>query len=233
MRHTTFAAQRAKDAIVDRLQELAGRRPSVEFTDPDLRMGVRFARETATLAIDLSGAPLHRRGYRQSAVEAPVKENLAAALLLRSGWPEIAAAGGAFADPMCGSGTFVIEAALIAGQHAPGLFRRRFGFERWLGHDAAAWTTVRDAAQAQSTLSCAGARPVQRQRREPRCRTGDARERDPRRDRRVRGGPAARARGPRAQQVRQPGSCSSTRRTAQDSARLATSRRSIAHWVMR
>jgi 23S rRNA (guanine2445-N2)-methyltransferase / 23S rRNA (guanine2069-N7)-methyltransferase len=95
---------------------------------------------------------LHRRGYRQSAVEAPVKENLAAALLLRSGWPEIAAAGGAFADPMCGSGTFVIEAALIAGQHAPGLLRRRFGFERWLGHDAEAWTAVRDAAQAQSTL---------------------------------------------------------------------------------
>jgi len=153
VRHTTFAAQRAKDAIVDRLQELAGRRPSVEFTDPDLRVGVRFARETATLAIDLSGAPLHRRGYRQSAVEAPVKENLAAALLLRSGWPEIAAAGGAFADPMCGSGTFVIEAALIAGQHAPGLFRRRFGFERWLGHDAAAWTAVREEAQAQSTLT--------------------------------------------------------------------------------
>ena len=143
------------------------------------------------LRIDLSGAPLHRRGYRQSAVEAPLKENLAAALLLRSGWPEIAAAGGAFADPMCGSGTFVIEAALIAGQHAPGLFRRRFGFERWLrtrrgGLDRRARRGT-GAVDARRT----GARPVQRQRREPGCRAGDAREREPRRDRRVRDGSSA------------------------------------------
>jgi 23S rRNA (guanine2445-N2)-methyltransferase / 23S rRNA (guanine2069-N7)-methyltransferase len=153
VRHTTFAAQRAKDAIVDRLQDRYGRRPSVDLADPDVRVSVRFARGSATLAIDLSGAPLHRRGYRQSAVEAPVKENLAAALLLRCGWPEIAEAGGAFADPMCGSGTFVIEAAMIAAHHAPGLYRRRFGFERWLGHDAAAWSALRAAAEAQSTVS--------------------------------------------------------------------------------
>jgi 23S rRNA (guanine2445-N2)-methyltransferase / 23S rRNA (guanine2069-N7)-methyltransferase len=153
VRHTTFAAQRAKDAIVDRLQDRCGQRPSVDLTRPDVRVSVRFARARATVAIDLSGAPLHRRGYRQSAVEAPVKENLAAALLLRSGWPEIAAKGGAFADPMCGSGTFVIEAALIAANHAPGLFRRHFGFERWLGHDVAAWSTVRSDVESRSTLS--------------------------------------------------------------------------------
>jgi 23S rRNA (guanine2445-N2)-methyltransferase / 23S rRNA (guanine2069-N7)-methyltransferase len=152
VRHTTFAAQRTKDAIVDRLQQRCGRRPSVDFADPDVRVSVRFARASAALAIDLSGVPLHRRGYRQSAVEAPVKENLAAALLLRSGWPEIAAQGGAFADPMCGSGTFVIEAALIAAHHAPGLFRRRFGFDRWLGHDADAWSALRSEAESQSTL---------------------------------------------------------------------------------
>jgi 23S rRNA (guanine2445-N2)-methyltransferase / 23S rRNA (guanine2069-N7)-methyltransferase len=153
IRHTTFAAQRTKDAIVDRLQERSGRRPSVDLADPDVRVSVRFARVSAALAIDLSGAPLHRRGYRQSAVEAPVKENLAAALLLRSGWSEIAASGGAFADPMCGSGTLVIEAALIAAHHAPGLFRRRFGFERWLGHDAGLWTTLRSEAESQSRLA--------------------------------------------------------------------------------
>jgi 23S rRNA (guanine2445-N2)-methyltransferase / 23S rRNA (guanine2069-N7)-methyltransferase len=148
VRHTMYAAQRAKDAIVDRFQRVAGTRPSVDLARPDLRVNVRFGRERATLSIDLSGEPLHRRGYRQSGMEAPLKENLAAALLMRAGWPEICAQGGAFADPMCGSGTLVIEAALIAAQMAPGLLRRRFGFERWLGHDAAVWEKLRTEAQA-------------------------------------------------------------------------------------
>ncbi|NIQ98368.1 MAG: 23S rRNA (guanine(2445)-N(2))/(guanine(2069)-N(7))-methyltransferase, partial [Desulfuromonadales bacterium] len=92
-----------------------------------------------SLALDVSGESLHRRGYRQEAGEAPLKENLAAALLIYCGWPEIAAAGGAFCDPMCGSGTLPIEAALIAGDVAPGLLRKRFGFEKWTGHDDALW----------------------------------------------------------------------------------------------
>ena len=136
LRHTQFAALKVKDAIVDRFRERTGTRPSVDLERPDLRVNVRFARERAMIGIDLSGEPLHRRGYRQSGVEAPLKENLAAALLLRAGWPEIAERGGSFVDPMCGSGTLVIEAALIAARVAPGLLRRRFGFERWRGHDA-------------------------------------------------------------------------------------------------
>jgi 23S rRNA (guanine2445-N2)-methyltransferase / 23S rRNA (guanine2069-N7)-methyltransferase len=146
LRHTRFAAQKAKDAVVDRFRERDGTRPSVDLVAPDLRLNLALARDKASLAIDLSGEPLHRRGYRQSGVEAPLKENLAAALLLRSGWPAIAEAGGAFVDPMCGSGTLVIEAALMAADIAPGLLRRRFGFERWLGHDPAAWAAVREAA---------------------------------------------------------------------------------------
>jgi len=148
LRHSQFAAQKSKDAIVDRLRERHGERPSVDLANPDLRLNLSLMRERGSIAIDLSGDPLHRRGYRQSGVEAPLKENLAAALLMRCGWPAIAAAGGAFADPMCGSGTLVIEAALIAADVAPGLLRRRFGFERWLQHDAAAWDELRAEARA-------------------------------------------------------------------------------------
>ncbi len=157
LRHSQFAALKVKDAIVDRIREAAGTRPSVDTDRPDLRVSVRFARERATLGIDLSGDPLHRRGYRQSGVEAPLKENLAAALLLRAGWPEIAERGGPFLDPMCGSGTLVIEAALMAARIAPGLLRRRFGFERWRQHDAATWAALREAAEARRDLASLGA----------------------------------------------------------------------------
>lgn len=156
LRHSQFAAQKAKDAIVDRFRARTGERPSVELAAPDLRISLRLARTHATVGIDLSGEPLHRRGYRVSGVEAPLKETLAAALLLRCGWPEIAAQGGGFADPMCGSGTFVIEAAMIAADFAPGLLRRRFGFEGWLQHDAAAWTALREAALERRDLPALG-----------------------------------------------------------------------------
>jgi 23S rRNA (guanine2445-N2)-methyltransferase / 23S rRNA (guanine2069-N7)-methyltransferase len=148
LRHTQFAAQKAKDAIVDRFRERSGGRPSVDLDSPDLRISLSLMRERASLSVDLSGEPLHRRGYRQSGVEAPLKENLAAALLLRCGWPGIAAAGGAFVDPMCGSGTLVIEAALMAADIAPGLLRRRFGFERWLQHRPEVWEELRAEALA-------------------------------------------------------------------------------------
>jgi 23S rRNA (guanine2445-N2)-methyltransferase / 23S rRNA (guanine2069-N7)-methyltransferase len=162
LRHTQFAALRAKDAIVDRVRELVGTRPSVDTSAPDVRINLRFARERVTVGIDLSGEPLHRRGYRQSGVEAPLKENLAAALLLRSGWPALASDGGHFYDPMCGSGTLVIEAALMAARVAPGLLRRRFGFERWLGHDAPLWRELHTTAEGERDLAaleggrCAG-----------------------------------------------------------------------------
>ena len=146
--HTRFAAQKAKDAIVDRLRERTGVRPSVEFERPDVRVNLRLARERATVSIDLAGEPLHERGYRTPGeqAEAPLKENLAAAVLVRAGWPEIAADGGALVDPMCGSGTLLVEGALMAADQAPGLLREHWGFAGWLGHDPDEWHTLLDEA---------------------------------------------------------------------------------------
>ncbi len=137
--HGQFAALRVKDAIADRFTRSLGHRPSVDPQSPDLQIHVYVHQGQASVSIDLSGASLHRRGYRQEGTAAPLKENLAAALLLRAGWPEIAAEGGALLDPMCGSGTLIIEGALIAADIAPGLLRERFGFMGWLQHDGAAW----------------------------------------------------------------------------------------------
>ncbi len=145
--HSHFAALRVKDAIVDRLREQTGDRPSVDTDNPDLRIHVHAQRRRVTVSIDLAGESLHRRGYRARGVAAPLKENLAAGILLRAGWQRIADAGGAFLDPLCGSGTLPIEAALIAGDIAPGLRRERFGFERWRQHDAAAWRAIRGEAE--------------------------------------------------------------------------------------
>ncbi len=142
--HTQFAAQRLKDAVVDQFRERTGVRPSVDLEAPDIRLNLRLDRDVASLAIDLSGESLHRRGYRGPQGAAPLKENLAAAILLRAGWGELAAGGAevGFVDPMCGSGTLPIEAAMIAGDIAPGLAREHFGFTRWRGHDAALWTRL-------------------------------------------------------------------------------------------
>jgi 23S rRNA (guanine2445-N2)-methyltransferase / 23S rRNA (guanine2069-N7)-methyltransferase len=139
--HTRFTAQKAKDAIVDRIREQHGKRPSVDFERPDVRVNVRLHRDRATVSIDLSGAPLHERGYRTPGEQAgaPLKENLAAAVLLRAGWPEVAAHGGALVDPMCGSGTLLVEGAMLAADQAPGLLRARWGFAGWLGHDPDVW----------------------------------------------------------------------------------------------
>ena len=148
--HSQFGAQRTKDAIVDQFRERTGARPSVDRQSPDLRVNVHAARGRITVAIDLAGDSLHRRGYRGGQGAAPLKENLAAAILIRAGWPAIAAVGGSFVDPMCGSGTLPIEAALIAADMAPGLIRERFGFERWLRHDQAAWEKLKDDARSRA-----------------------------------------------------------------------------------
>ena len=137
--HTRFGALKVKDAIVDQLRELRGERPDVDTARPDVRISVRVVADEAVFAIDLAGESLHRRGWRAEGVAAPMKENLAATLLLRCGWPAIAAADGAFLDPMCGSGTLPIEAALIATDTAPGLLRDYYGFLGWAGHDAPLW----------------------------------------------------------------------------------------------
>jgi 23S rRNA (guanine2445-N2)-methyltransferase / 23S rRNA (guanine2069-N7)-methyltransferase len=146
--HSRYAAQKVKDAVVDQLRERFGSRPSVDVVMPDVRINLRVEKGAAVASIDLAGESLHRRGYRERQLVAPIKENLAAAILLRSGWARIAADGGAFIDPMCGSGTLPIEAALIAGDIAPGLLRQRFGFTRWRGHDADLWQRLAIEADA-------------------------------------------------------------------------------------
>lgn len=146
--HTHFGALKLKDAIVDSLRESAGARPDIEREQPDVRVHAHANNTRVTLALDLSGESLHRRGYRGAAGEAPLKENVAAGILLRSGWPQLAANGSQFLDPMCGAGTLPIEAAMIAADMAPGLGRNYFGFLGWRGHDASLWRRVREAAAA-------------------------------------------------------------------------------------
>ncbi len=137
--HTLFGAQKVKDAIVDQMREKFGVRPSVARDQPDISVYVYLHRNEATISLDLSGESLHKRGYRQEGGAAPLKENLAAAILLRSGWQDIAKAGGALEDPMCGSATLLIEAAQMAADIAPGLARQYFGFLGWKKHQAALW----------------------------------------------------------------------------------------------
>ncbi|WP_462402861.1 bifunctional 23S rRNA (guanine(2069)-N(7))-methyltransferase RlmK/23S rRNA (guanine(2445)-N(2))-methyltransferase RlmL [Pseudomonas sp. Marseille-QA0332] len=148
--NTHFGALKVKDAIVDKLRDRDGRRPSVDKLDPDVRVHLRLERGEAILSLDLSGHSLHQRGYRLQQGAAPLKENLAAAVLIRAGWPRIAAAGGALADPMCGVGTFLVEAAMMAADIAPNLKRERWGFSGWLGHVPALWRKVHDQAQARA-----------------------------------------------------------------------------------
>lgn len=140
--HPHFGAQRVKDGIVDRFRRRYGQRPTVDRHRPNLPIHVLVREGRASVSLDLSGDSLHRRGYRQATVIAPLKETLAAALLLKVGWPEIAASGGALLNPMCGSGTLAIEAAWMAGDHAPGLLRDYWGFSGWLGHIPALWNRL-------------------------------------------------------------------------------------------
>lgn len=158
--HPHYAALRVKDAVVDRLRARFGTRPSVDTERPQVRLNLFWRRDEATLSIDLSGDSLHRRGYRDDTVQAPLKENLAAALLLRAQWPAIARAGGGFVDLMCGSGTVCIEAAMIAADIAPGALRDYFGFIGWRGHDAAAWDALRAEAVARREQGLARLPPI-------------------------------------------------------------------------
>ena len=146
--HTQFAAQRVKDAVVDQFRAIDGSRPSVDREQPDIRINAYLFRNRLRLSLDLSGGSLHRRFYRQSDSGAPLKENLAAAILQFSGWPEIAAQGGSFIDPMCGSGTLLIEAAMMAADIAPGLHRGHYGFTAWKQHQPKIWSELLDEAKA-------------------------------------------------------------------------------------
>lgn len=130
-RHSKFVAYKVKDAIVDQFREKTGKRPNISVANPDIRLNIHIAEDKCTLSLDSSGESLHRRGYRQESVEAPLNEVLAAGMILMTGWQ----GDTDFIDPMCGSGTLLIEAALIAHNMAPGLFRKEFAFEKWPDFD--------------------------------------------------------------------------------------------------
>lgn len=145
--HTQYGAQRVKDGIVDRFREQTGERPSVELYQPDLRINVYLKNNQAIVSIDLSGESLHKRGYRVQNTPAPLKEHLAAAILLSAEWPRLANQGWGLVDPMCGSGTFLIEAAMMAADIAPGSLRDYFGFTYWKQHDKDAWIRLKAEAE--------------------------------------------------------------------------------------
>ncbi|MFP1791637.1 bifunctional 23S rRNA (guanine(2069)-N(7))-methyltransferase RlmK/23S rRNA (guanine(2445)-N(2))-methyltransferase RlmL [Lonsdalea quercina] len=143
IRNSQYGALKVKDAIVDSFTRRTGQRPDVAKQQPDIRINVFLQREKASVAIDLSGDGLHMRGYRELAGQAPLKENLAAAIVLRSGWEN----GTPMVDPMCGSGTLLIEAAMIAADRAPGLHRHHWGFLAWQQFDPTLWKEVTTEAQ--------------------------------------------------------------------------------------
>ena len=144
--NTMYGSQRVKDAIVDRIRRIEGERPNVDTKNPDIRIQVRQHKGRVTVSLDISGESLHRRGYRTGQGTAPIKENLAVALLLRANWPAMAAEGGALLDPMCGSGTLIIEGAMMAADIAPGMLREHYGFDHWIQHDAELWQSLIDEA---------------------------------------------------------------------------------------
>ncbi len=140
--HSGFVSQRIKDGIVDAFRDRFGRRPSIDRERPDILISCYWRKTQVSLYLDLGGGPLHERGYRQGGGPAPLKENLAAAMLMRLGWPR----AGRFFDPMCGSGTLVIEAAEMALGRPAGRLRRRWGFHKWLGHVPALWRRIKEEA---------------------------------------------------------------------------------------
>lgn len=153
IRNSQYGALKVKDAIVDSFTRKTGTRPDVAKQQPDIRINVYLNKEKASLAIDLSGDSLHIRGYRELAGQAPLKENLAAAIILRSGWQKETPV----VDPMCGSGTLLIEAAMIASDCAPGLNRHHWGFAAWGGHDKAVWESVRAEARERANAGLVSA----------------------------------------------------------------------------
>ncbi len=144
IRNSQYGALKAKDAIVDSFQRKIGQRPDVAKQSPDIRLTIHLHKEKASLSLDLSGDGLHQRGYRDLTGQAPLKENLAAAIIMRSGWKTDTP----LIDPMCGSGTLLIEAAMMATDCAPALNRVHWGFRHWLGHNEALWKEVTHEAFA-------------------------------------------------------------------------------------
>jgi len=151
LKHARYAEQKTKDAIVDQFRQASGQRPSVDTDQPDLRINLFVKRDRATVSIDLSGDALHRRGWRLEQGAAPIKENLACAVLIRAGWPQRMQEQALF-DPLCGSGTLLIEGARMAADIAPGLERDYYGFLGWLGFDAPLWRSLLDEARERARI---------------------------------------------------------------------------------
>lgn len=145
--HTHFGALKVKDAIVDQVREKTGGRPNIDRDNPDLRVHAHIYRGRLSLSVDLSGESLHRRGYRTQAGAAPLKENLAAGILYRAKWLDVMQERPVFFDPMCGSGTLVIEAVMMAADIAPGILRASYGFERWKQHQPELWASIKAEAE--------------------------------------------------------------------------------------
>ena len=154
-RHSKFVAYRTKDAIADHFKERSGRRPSVRLSNPDMAIHIHISHNDCTLALDSSGESLHRRGYRQTGGEAPLNEVLAAGMILLTGWH----GQSHFVDPMCGSGTLLIEAAMIALNIPPGIYRRSFAFERWPDFDRDLFEAISndDSGERDFEFLCHGA----------------------------------------------------------------------------
>lgn len=146
-RNSLFAAQVLKDAICDQIREKTGRRPSVEIQNPDVQFNLFIQKDVAIISFDTSGEPLHKRGYRQETVEAPIQETLAASILRLSNYTKESV----FLDPCCGSGTFLIEAALIASKTPPGYLRKQWGFMRHPHFDQMSWLKVKNQIDAHRT----------------------------------------------------------------------------------
>ena len=146
IRNTMFGAQVVKDAIADYFRETQDVRPVIDRENPQIRLHAYLKHDTLTVSLDLTGFSMHQRGYRTEAGVAPLKENIAAAMLVRAKWPELAALGGALHDPFCGSGTIVIEAAMMAANIAPGLLRQDQSLQYWTQHEPALWDDARENA---------------------------------------------------------------------------------------
>lgn len=149
IRNEMFGAQVVKDAIVDYWREKQGIRPTIDRENPQIRLHAHLKHDQVTVSYDVSGYSLHQRGYRLEQGIAPLKENIAAAMLIRARWPELAAKGYALHDPFCGSGTLVIEAALMAACIAPGLLRQDQACQHWVQHQPLLWQSVREEAKQQ------------------------------------------------------------------------------------
>ncbi|PJK10859.1 bifunctional 23S rRNA (guanine(2069)-N(7))-methyltransferase RlmK/23S rRNA (guanine(2445)-N(2))-methyltransferase RlmL [Lysobacteraceae bacterium NML120232] len=159
--HARFAAQRLKDAVVDSLRETTGKRPSVDAAQPDLRLSLVVRKGRAIISVDLAGGPMHRRGWRSEQHQAPLKENVAAAVLARGGWPARYHAGGALLDPMCGSGTLLIEGILMAADVAPGLLRHGLALPSyWKGFERELWHQLHTEALSRERRGRENLRPV-------------------------------------------------------------------------